>query len=93
MSWTGNASGDARTASAVIRDSPLAPSPAAVGDRVARRPLEDLAEDPILDPGYPADLAERLVATKRIGDLADGAMTASTKPIRPDDVLRSNRSA
>ena len=57
-----------------MRDSPSWPPPAGrpVGDRVAGRPLEHLAQDPLLDAGDAMDLPEGLVAPQRVGDVADG---------------------
>ena len=72
MSWIGSASGDERTASAVIRD-PTAwrhRSPAAIGLRAGRS--RTWREDALLDARDAPDLAERLVAAERVGDLADG---------------------
>ena len=56
--------GDPRVAS---RPSPR--RPALIGLRPG--PLEDLAQDAVLDARCEADLAERLVAAERVGDLAD----------------------
>ena len=72
MSPTGSASGDASTASAVMRvcDSDRAPRTHPTGG--SDPPVEHLAQDALLDTGHPTDLLERLVAPQRIGDVADG---------------------
>ena len=49
--------------------APLCPDRRSLRDRVPRRSLEDLAQDALLDARRATDLAERLVATKRVGDL------------------------
>ena len=94
MSLIGSASGDERTASAVIRDSPSGPfrpdraaSPTgfrAGRSRTWRRTRSSTPETRRTSPS---------ASSRRSGSSMsriDG-MTASTKPIRPDDVLRSKR--
>ena len=67
MSWIGSASGDDRTASAVIRTPRPGSRPGVRRDRIAGRPLEDLAQDALLDARHAPDLAERLVTAERVG--------------------------
>ena len=57
--------GDARAA-AVAAPTCAGPDAARGGDA----PIEDLAQDALLDAGHLADLLERLVAPERVGDVA-----------------------
>ncbi len=96
MSWIGSASGEARTASALIRESPAAlPSAAArawlIGLRAGRsstcrRTRSSTPETRRTSPSASSSRSGSAIS-RRAG------MTASTKPIRPEMVLRSKRPA